>query len=77
MDFVRRALFDKNAAIYEFLNREAVQSLVSEHLEGKLNRRLLIWSLLCVEQWCQTFLGGEPIVSPQLDSLHSRMAIGV
>ena len=34
-------------------------ALVDEHLEGRENRRLLIWSLLSFEHWCRTFLDGE------------------
>lgn len=56
IDYVRRRLFNSRARIYEFLDRQTVQALVSEHLEGKQNRRLLIWSLLNVEQWCERFL---------------------
>ena len=43
-----------DARIYTFLDKTAVQSLVSQHLDGEQNRRLLIWSLLNVE----TFLEG-------------------
>ena len=32
---------------------------VARLLEGRENRRLLIWSLLSVEQWCDTFLGAS------------------
>lgn len=56
IDYVRKTLFKRNAHIYEFMDPKAVQSLVNEHLEGKENRRLLIWSLLNVEQWCNHFL---------------------
>ncbi|PPJ63041.1 asparagine synthase (glutamine-hydrolyzing) [Cuspidothrix issatschenkoi] len=56
IDYVRRIIFNDKANIYEFLNREAIQQLVSEHLTGKQNRRLLIWSLLNVENWCERFL---------------------
>lgn len=56
IDYVRRKLFGENARIYEFLDRRAVEQLVTEHLEGKQNRRLLIWSLLSVENWCEQFL---------------------
>jgi asparagine synthase (glutamine-hydrolysing) len=55
IDYVRRQLFSE-AKIYEFLDRETVQKLVNEHLDGKQNRRLLIWSLLSVENWCQQVL---------------------
>jgi asparagine synthase (glutamine-hydrolysing) len=59
IDFVRKILMqDDKAAIFEFLDRDAVRRLVSEHLEGRRNRRLLIWSLLMVEYWCRTFLDG-------------------
>jgi asparagine synthase (glutamine-hydrolysing) len=57
--FVRRTLYDKNAKIYEYLDREAVWKLINSHLEGRENRRLLIWSLLSVEKWCQIFLNKE------------------
>lgn len=56
LDYVQRLLFNRQARIYEFLDRDAIQSLVNEHLAGKQNRRLLIWSLLNVENWCQQFL---------------------
>jgi asparagine synthase (glutamine-hydrolysing) len=50
IDFVKKCLYGKNARIYEFLDRNTVKSLVDEHLEGKQNRRLLIWSMLNIEQ---------------------------
>lgn len=59
IDYVRRKLMQRDAALFSFLDRKTVQSLVSDHLDGKVNRRLLIWSLLSVEQWCRTFLGGD------------------
>ena len=56
IDYVRRKLYQGHPRIYEFLDRDAVQSLTNEHLEGKQNRRLLIWSLLNLEKWCEKFL---------------------
>lgn len=55
MDYVRDLLFDNNAVIYNYLDRKTCQGLVTEHLEGKGNRRLLIWSLLNFEHWCRNF----------------------
>lgn len=57
MDYVRRQLFSSNARIYDFLDRSTVQKLVEQHLNGEQNRRLLIWSLLNVESFCQAYLG--------------------
>lgn len=56
IDYVRRKLYNGHPRIYEFLAPDAVQSLVNEHLEGRENRRLLIWSLLNLEKWCEQFL---------------------
>lgn len=50
IDYVKKCLYCTNARIYEFLDRNTVKFLVDEHLEGKQNRRLLIWSLLNLEQ---------------------------
>jgi len=58
LDYVRRIVDDPKARMYEFLDRAAVGRLVEEHLSGRENRRLLIWSLLSFEQWCRIFLDG-------------------
>ena len=54
--YVRRELFNKDAPIYSVLNQKAVQDLVTQHLNGENNRRLLIWSLLNVNAWMRTNL---------------------
>lgn len=56
IDYVRREIYNPNARIFDFLDPHAVHALVDEHLEGRQNRRLLIWSLLSLEKWCERFL---------------------
>ena len=56
MAYVRRLLFDRKSVIYDFLDPAPVQALVNEHLEGKQNRRLFLWSLLNFHWWCHHFL---------------------
>lgn len=56
IEYVKRILFDKHASIYEFLNPHAVKELIDDHLAGRQNRRLFIWSLLNFEWWCRKFL---------------------
>lgn len=51
IEFVKRSLLSKNARINALLDANAVGELVGEHLSGQRNRRLLIWSLLYLEQW--------------------------
>jgi asparagine synthase (glutamine-hydrolysing) len=58
IDYVRELLYG-DARIYEFLSPEVVRSLVDDHLEGRENRRLLLWSLLNFEHWCRAFLDGH------------------
>ena len=53
--FVKSKLFNPKARIYEFFNKAAILRLVEEHLRGEKNRRLLIWSLLNFEEWCEQF----------------------
>lgn len=59
LDYVRRVIDDPNARMYDFLEAGTVRALVDEHLSGRENRRLLIWSLLNFEQWCRIFLDGS------------------
>ena len=58
IDYVRRMLLEGDCQLYEYLDRETVHALVEEHLSGKANRRLLVWALVYLEQWCHTFLAG-------------------
>ena len=53
IDFVRERLLDKRAPIYDYLDYQATTGLLQEHLDGQQNRRLLIWSLLNVNQWLE------------------------
>jgi len=54
IEFVKQKLFSGDTRIYSLLDRQSVQNLVHEHLNGKINRRLLIWSLLNLEVILET-----------------------
>lgn len=56
IDYVRRRLMNDRARIYDYLDKKTVKSLIDDHLEGRQNRRLLIWSLLNLEQFCEGYL---------------------
>ncbi len=56
IDYVRREILDGRARLFEYMDRETVRSLVQEHLDGRQNRRLLIWSLLNFEWWLRRFI---------------------
>jgi asparagine synthase (glutamine-hydrolysing) len=56
IDYIRRLLCGRDAAIYEFLNPDYVRGVIDEHCSGRANHRLMIWSLLSFEWWCRSFL---------------------
>ena len=58
IEYVRSVVYDRRARIYEFFEPSVVQELVGEHLAGRTNRRLFIWSILCFERWLRIFLEG-------------------
>lgn len=56
IDYVNRTLMSSDARLWNYLDRSATQALVREHLGGRVNHRLLIWSLLNLETWLDLFL---------------------
>jgi len=40
--------------------REAVQTLIDEHMTGRWDHCYRLWNLLCLEHWCRTFLDEPP-----------------
>jgi asparagine synthase (glutamine-hydrolysing) len=55
IEFVKRKLLEEDGCIYDVMDRNTVQELIQEHLSGQNNRRLLIWSLLSLEDWMTTY----------------------
>ena len=56
INYVKDKIYNNDAAIYRYLDRKTIKNLVKEHLDGRANRRLLVWSLLYFEEWCAKFL---------------------
>ena len=54
--YVKSILLNKRAAYRDFINPRYVTRIVDEHVAGKKNHRLLLWSFLCFEWWCKIFL---------------------
>src|SRR3989338_7696706 len=55
IEYVKRIIFNNHSRIYNFFDHKSVQRLVEEHLTGKQNRRLFIWSLLNFEHICEKY----------------------
>lgn len=56
IEYVNKKLYEGKPMLYDFMDKKSLLNLVDEHMQGKENRRLLIWSLLSVENWCEQFL---------------------
>ncbi len=59
--YMKDLLLNKKAVSSEFINRRFVTDMIDEHINKKVNHRLLLWSLMNFEWWCRIFLNGERI----------------
>jgi asparagine synthase (glutamine-hydrolysing) len=58
-NYVERQLVTDGALIHSLVSTDAIRSIIREHMTGGRNHRLMIWSLLNVEQWLQNEIGGK------------------
>lgn len=56
VEYINRLLRDPRARIHEFVQPRYTQRVLDEHTAGRVNHRLLIWSLLSFEWWLREFL---------------------
>ena len=56
IDFVKSKLFNGYSPLYEYLDRASIETLVNQHLHGEVNRRLLIWSLINIDETLSSYV---------------------
>jgi asparagine synthase (glutamine-hydrolysing) len=56
INYIKSILFNNQARIYEYIQPGTAHKMIEEHFKGRVNRRLLIWSLLCFEWWNKIFI---------------------
>jgi asparagine synthase (glutamine-hydrolysing) len=59
--YMKELLLDKNSVSSEFINTSYTRRIIDEHINKKINHRLLLWSLMNFEWWCRIFLNGEKV----------------
>ncbi|HQS53072.1 MAG TPA: asparagine synthase C-terminal domain-containing protein, partial [Daejeonella sp.] len=59
--YMKELLLNKRAVSSEFINPKYVEKIVDEHINKKINHRLLLWSMMNFEWWCKVFLSGEKV----------------
>jgi asparagine synthase (glutamine-hydrolysing) len=62
MDYIRDILLDPKSLDRGYFEPTFIVRVLEEHLHGRVNHRLLIWSLLCFEWWNRLFIDGESTV---------------
>jgi len=60
-DYIKKLLLNKKTVSSQFINPEYIEKIVDEHINKRINHRLLIWSFMNFEWWCKLFLNGEAI----------------
>jgi asparagine synthase (glutamine-hydrolysing) len=59
MDYLREILLDPRSLGRGYFQPAFVRRVLEDHLEGRVNHRLLIWSLLSFEWWNRLFMDGD------------------
>lgn len=59
LPYIKETLLSSHSLSLEYIRRDYVKKIINEHASGKINQRLLIWSLLSFEWWCRIFLKGD------------------
>jgi len=58
-DYVKELLLNKKTVSSEYINPKFVEKVIKEHIDQRINHRLLIWSLMNFEWWCRIFINGD------------------
>jgi asparagine synthase (glutamine-hydrolysing) len=56
IDYVSKLLRNPRSRIYDFIEYDYAARQLDDHVQGRRNRRLLIWSLLSFEWWLRRFM---------------------
>jgi asparagine synthase (glutamine-hydrolysing) len=68
--YIEDLLLTRHSRIRDYVNADYIRGIIKAHVGGKVNKRLLIWSLVCFEWWLRTFAkkGAAVAVSAPVDS---------
>ena len=59
--YVKELLLNKKTASADFINPKYMEQIIDEHINKRINHRLLIWSFMNFEWWCRIFLLNQKI----------------
>jgi len=59
--YMKDLLLNRKTVSSEYINPNYVEHILNEHINKKINHRLLLWSMMNFEWWCRIFLNGEKV----------------
>jgi asparagine synthase (glutamine-hydrolysing) len=59
--YIKELLLNKKTVSSEFINPDYIHKIVDEHINKRINHRLLIWSFMNFEWWCKLFLDNQKV----------------
>jgi asparagine synthase (glutamine-hydrolysing) len=57
--YIKELLLSKRTVSADFINQDYIKEIVDDHINNRVNHRLLIWSFMNFEWWCKLFLNNE------------------
>jgi asparagine synthase (glutamine-hydrolysing) len=62
-DFARETILSEHARQRGFFDMKYIEKILLDHKNGRQNHHHRLWTLLCLEVWCRTFLDRSDIRS--------------
>jgi asparagine synthase (glutamine-hydrolysing) len=59
--YIKELLLENKTVSSDFINQDYMKKIVHEHVNDRINHRLLIWSFMNFEWWCRVYLNNEKV----------------
>jgi asparagine synthase (glutamine-hydrolysing) len=59
--YIKELLLNNKTVSSEYINPDYIKKIVNEHINQKVNHRLLIWSFMNFEWWCRLFIDNQRV----------------
>lgn len=60
-EYIKKLLLEDKTVSSDYINQDYIKQVVHEHINDRVNHRLLIWSFMNFEWWCRIFLNNEKV----------------
>ncbi|MEE9215231.1 MAG: asparagine synthase (glutamine-hydrolyzing) [Thermodesulfobacteriota bacterium] len=61
VQYIKSIILSDRSMDRGYFQKQYIENIINEHISGKVNHRLLIWSLLSFEWWNRIFIDGERV----------------